>query len=65
MEVHKTRLLCLPCEAQLDKDLRGADLMLRKVAGGKDNKITCEKCGKRRYGAAYEIVSAKEGGYVR
>ena len=61
MEVHKTRLLCLPCEAQLDKDLREAGMMLRKVAGGKDNKITCEKCGKRRYGAEYQIVSVKRG----
>ena len=61
MEVHKTRLLCLPCEAQLDMFLRSADMMLRRVAGGKDNKITCEKCGKRRYGAEYEIVSVKEG----
>lgn len=32
---------------------------LKRVAGGVDQKVTCANCGKRRYGATYE-VSRKE-----
>lgn len=45
------RTLCGTCAELLR---RGYDL--KKIAGGVDNKITCDKCGKRRYGATYEVM---------
>lgn len=33
---------------------------LRRVAGGVDNKITCAHCGKRRYGASYQMEKKSE-----
>lgn len=32
---------------------------LKKIAGGVDNKITCENCRRRRYGATYELSKKK------
>jgi len=46
--------LCLPCATLLQEAF-----ILEKVAGGVDNKITCAKCGKRRYGATYETKKKK------
>lgn len=45
------RTLCGTCAELLR---RGYDL--KKIAGGVDNKITCDNCGKRRYGATYEVT---------
>ena len=43
--------LCKPCfEAMKDKP--------KLIKGGHDNKVTCSKCGKRRYGATYEKASS-------
>ena len=39
--------LCKPCyEAMKDKP--------KFAYGGHNNKLTCSKCGKRRFGATYE-----------
>lgn len=43
-------LLCRPCAEELKR--QGRKLLSRSL--GRDTKITCEKCGRRRYGAAYE-----------
>jgi len=42
--------LCGICAALL-----GNAYSVRKVSGGVDNKVTCANCGKRRYGASYEV----------
>lgn len=42
--------LCGKCAALLRE---GFDL--KQVAGGVNNKITCSNCGRRRYGATYEL----------
>lgn len=41
--------LCRPCMEAKKKTHK-----LSRVAGGKDNKITCAICGRRRYGYTYE-----------
>ena len=47
--------LCGKCAAELREGYK-----LSRVAGGVDNKITCSNCGRRRYGATYELE--KKGG---
>jgi hypothetical protein len=47
--------LCGKCAAELREGYK-----LARVAGGVDNKITCSNCGKRRFGATYELE--KKGG---
>lgn len=47
--------LCLPCTTVLQDEF-----ILKRVAGGIDNKITCARCRRRRYGATYEIEKRKE-----
>ncbi len=32
---------------------------LKRIAGGVDNKIVCGQCGRRRYGATYELTKKK------
>lgn len=44
--------LCTPCVKTYPKK------RVSFVRGGSDNKITCAKCGRRRYGATYLV---KEG----
>lgn len=46
----KTADLCGRCAALL-----GQEYDVRKVAGGRDHKVTCQQCGLRRYGGTYEI----------
>lgn len=46
----KTVELCGACEIQMKESFT-----LKRVGGGVNNKVTCSKCGKRRYGATYEI----------
>ncbi len=41
--------LCRPCMEAKKKTHK-----LSRVAGGKDNKITCAGCGRRRFGYTYE-----------
>lgn len=52
----KTADLCGGC---IDKMAEG--YILTRIAGGVNNKITCACCGKRRYGATYEMVAKKKG----
>lgn len=44
------RPLCKPCAEALRKHKQ-----LIFVSGGRDNKITCAKCGRRRFGAVYDV----------
>lgn len=46
--------LCKPCTVELTSN--GATV---KSAGGRAKKITCAKCGRRRFGVSYQIT--KEG----
>lgn len=50
MEKAKTVELCGKCA-----ELMRETYQLRRVAGGVNNKITCGRCGRRRYGAAYML----------
>lgn len=43
--------LCGTCAEQLKEGYN-----LKKISGGVDNKITCSNCGRRRYGASYELT---------
>lgn len=47
-----TRLLCRPCGEALAKG--GKYTKVLRTSLGADVKITCEGCGRRRYGYAYE-----------
>jgi hypothetical protein len=49
-----TKELCGKCAALLRE---GFDI--KRVGGGVDNKITCSNCGRRRYGATYEVSVRK------
>lgn len=51
------RTLCGTCA-----DLLRRGYYLKKIAGGIDNKITCDNCGKRRYGYTYEVTPKQTGG---
>lgn len=44
------RELCGKCAALLREGFQ-----VKRVTGGVDNKVTCSNCGKRRYGATYEL----------
>ncbi len=46
--------LCGRCAALFDEHYK-----LTRISGGRENKVTCEKCGKRRYGGTYEITLKK------
>jgi len=48
----ETRLLCRPCGEALKKS--GKFAKVTRVSLGADVKITCEACGRRRYGYAFE-----------
>ena len=51
-----TRDLCKPCaEARRERFER-----LRVIGTGKDRKITCADCCRRRYGCVYEIEEPAE-----
>lgn len=47
--------LCGVCAAMLRKEAN-----VKKIGGGVDNKVTCSKCGRRRYGATYEVEKRGE-----
>jgi len=47
--------LCKPCAV-----IRGMSQKLKQVHYGVDNKITCADCGRRRYGATYEVVASEK-----
>lgn len=43
--------LCRPCACALEQESRKR---LQVVRQGVDQKVTCARCGRRRYGAVYE-----------
>ena len=52
--------LCRPCAAALEEGGKTV-----KPVGGRSEKITCDRCGFRRYGIAYDVTGRlrkKEGG---
>ena len=46
--------LCVPCAEKLKE---GYDV--KKAKSGVNKKVTCAACGKRRYGAVYEVTGKK------
>lgn len=48
--------LCKPCVAEMKR----AGKVIRLVAEPINYKCTCFWCGKRRYGATYEILKKRE-----
>ena len=42
--------LCGKCAALLAEGYK-----VKRVAGGVDNKVVCANCGRKRYGATYEL----------
>ena len=46
----KTMMLCRPCADKLS-----VNATVRAVRRGVDMKITCQMCGRRRFGAEYEV----------
>ena len=46
------RQFCLPCFLELQK---AGKHDIKRVGGGRNKKITCWRCKRRRYGAEYEI----------
>ena len=56
MSEQKQMDLCKPCLKTYPKKA------VSLVKGGIDNKITCAKCGKRRYGATYLVKEAGTNG---
>lgn len=53
--MNKRYELCGVCAEQMKEGYA-----LKKIGGGVDNKVTCSNCGRRRYGATYELAH-KEG----
>lgn len=47
--------LCAACAATMETGYK-----LVKVKGGRDNKVLCAQCGRKRYGATYELRSKTE-----
>ena len=47
--------LCGPCIARI-----GEAYNLIRVAGGVNRKVICSRCGKKRYGATYEMAVKKK-----
>ena len=43
--------LCRPCS----EEMTAAGYEVVKIKAPSDNKITCRKCKRRRYGATYEV----------
>ena len=46
--------LCKACAEQMKEAYA-----VKKISGGIDNKVTCDNCGRRRYGATYELTKEK------
>lgn len=47
--------LCGACLAQVR-----ADHAIKLLTRGVGNKITCDKCGRRRYGGTYEVTKRED-----
>ena len=48
--------LCGKCAAKL----RGEGCTVQRIAGGVNQKVTCERCGRRRYGARCQAETPRE-----
>ena len=48
--------LCKPCSLGMVADGKKV-----KQVAGRCEKITCAKCGRRRYGIKYDVTEKKEG----
>lgn len=46
--------LCVPCAAKLSENRE-----VHLIDHGRDNKITCDGCGRRRYGNTYNVSILK------
>ena len=55
--MEKQAELCVPCAMLMQENYA-----LRKTEGGRDHKVTCARCGKRRFGAKYEIRGKRGDG---
>ena len=51
-----TQDLCGKCAAEL----RAAGGEIKRIAGRVDQKVTCARCGRRRYGASFEVKKPPE-----
>ncbi|MEA5057740.1 MAG: hypothetical protein VB047_09325 [Anaerotignum propionicum] len=51
------RQFCLPCFLELKK---AGQHEISRVSGGKNHKVTCWKCKRRRFGAEYEVKKKEE-----
>lgn len=49
--------LCRPCACALERE---SGKRLQVVRQGVDQKVTCARCGRRRYGAVYEASDYTE-----
>ena len=54
--MNKQHDLCGACAQQMKEGYT-----LKKICGGISNKVTCSHCGKRRYGATYELAKKEAG----
>lgn len=52
----KKLLLCKPCAVTM-----GACIDLKQVTREKDKKVVCEQCGRKRFGAEYEVGRKETG----
>lgn len=43
--------LCKPCSEALKRE--GKSVVFQ--SGGRDNKITCDRCGLRKFGSVYDV----------
>ena len=50
----KTMHLCVPCAEDLKERYE------LKLIPGRAEKLTCDYCGKRRYGSTYEVEQKKK-----
>ena len=48
------------CPACYHKALCTPGEYIHKVEGGNDNKVTCQRCGKRGFGATYKILTVTD-----
>lgn len=49
--------LCVPCAEKL----KAAGYTVKEKARGANQKVECAGCGRRRFGAAYEVTPPKKG----
>ena len=50
--MNKTMDLCRPCACAIEAE---GEYTCHPAGGGVDNKVQCERCGRRRYGMTYRL----------